>query len=153
MDSLRRLSLLVPAAALAFALALARRRLGGAIRSGKGLPRILWCSSPRTILDAGGLALSKDRSTQGRAFDAGYGIVCDLGGALIPDLFVAAASQEVALVTNRSGAAIDLARCPVGRKLRILPNHACFTAAAHGEDHVVDGDTQVVAHWSRINGW
>ncbi len=43
------------AAALAFALALARRRLGGAIRGGKGLPRILWCSSPRTILDAGGL--------------------------------------------------------------------------------------------------
>ena len=43
------------AAALAFALALARRRLGSAIRSGKELPRILWCSSPRTILDAGGL--------------------------------------------------------------------------------------------------
>jgi protein ImuA len=43
------------AAALAFALALARRRLDGAVRSGKRLPRILWCSSPRTILDAGGL--------------------------------------------------------------------------------------------------
>ena len=42
---------------------------------------------------------------------------------------------------------------PVGRKLRILPNHACFTAAAHGEYHVVDGGTQVVALWPRINGW
>ena len=31
----------------------------------------------RFVIDAGGLALSKDRSTQGTAFDAGYGLVCD----------------------------------------------------------------------------
>lgn len=43
------------AAALAFALALARRRLDGAPRTGKGVPRILWCSSPHTTLDAGSL--------------------------------------------------------------------------------------------------
>lgn len=107
----------------------------------------------RFLIDAGGLALSKDRSTQGTAFDAGYGLVCDLEGALIPDLYVSSASQEVALVTSRSGAAIEPAHFPVGRKLRILPNHACFTAAAHGQYHVVDGDTQVTAHWPRINGW
>ena len=108
----------------------------------------------RLIIDAGGLALSKDRSTAGTAFDAGYGLVCDLEhGTPIVDLFVSSASQEVALVSSRAGAPIDMARFPVGRKLRILPNHACFTAAAHGEYHVVDGGVQVVARWPRINGW
>jgi D-serine deaminase-like pyridoxal phosphate-dependent protein len=110
-------------------------------------------ANKRFIIDAGGLALSKDRSTQGTGFDAGYGLVCDEAGALIPDLFVTSASQEVALVTTRSGAAIDLAAFPVGRRLRILPNHACFTAAAHGAYHVVDGGPEVVAVWPRVNGW
>jgi protein ImuA len=43
------------AAALAFALALAKRRLDGAARAGRDLPRILWCMSPRTMLDTGAL--------------------------------------------------------------------------------------------------
>ncbi len=43
------------AATLAFALALARRRLEGAPRTGKNLPRILWCGSPGTTLDTGQL--------------------------------------------------------------------------------------------------
>jgi D-serine deaminase-like pyridoxal phosphate-dependent protein len=108
----------------------------------------------RLLIDAGGLALSKDRSTQGTDFDAGYGLVCELETAApIPDLFVCSASQEVALVTSRSGVKIDMARFPVGRRLRILPNHACFTAAGHEVYHVVDGGLQVVARWPRVNGW
>lgn len=107
----------------------------------------------RLIVDAGGLALSKDRSTQGTAFDAGYGLVCDIDGAVIDDLVVASASQEIALVTSRSGATVELAAFPVGRRLRILPNHACFTAAAHDRYHVVDGGRPVVAVWGRVNGW
>lgn len=107
----------------------------------------------RFIVDAGGLALSKDRSTQGHDFDAGYGLVCDLHGRVIPDLFVASASQEIALVTTRSGAAIDMAAYAVGTRLRILPNHSCFTAAAHEAYHVVDGGTEVAATWRRVNGW
>lgn len=110
-------------------------------------------SKNRLIIDAGGLALSKDRSTQGTGFDAGYGLVCDEQGTLIPDLVVKSASQEIALVTTRSGAAIDMSQFPVGRRLRILPNHSCFTAAGHGEYHVVDGGTDVAARWARVNGW
>lgn len=107
----------------------------------------------RLIVDAGGLALSKDRSTQGTTFDAGYGRVCDIDGAVIDDLVVASASQEIGLVTSRSGATIELAAFPVGRRLRILPNHACLTAAAHDRYHVVDGGRPVVAVWNRVNGW
>lgn len=107
----------------------------------------------RLIIDAGGLALSKDRSTAGHAFDAAYGLVCDLDGRVIPGLVVASASQEVALVARRDGAAFDMAPYPVGTKLRILPNHSCFTAAAHEAYHVVDGTREVVAQWARVNGW
>lgn len=108
----------------------------------------------RLIIDAGGLALSKDRSTADTGFDAGYGLVCDLDtGALLPDLWVSSASQEVSIVTTRSGAPVDFERHPVGSKLRILPNHACMTAAAHEAYHVVDGGAEVVAVWPRVNGW
>jgi D-serine deaminase-like pyridoxal phosphate-dependent protein len=107
----------------------------------------------RLIIDAGGLALSKDRSTAGHAFDAAYGLVCDLDGRPIPGLVVASASQEVALVARRDGAAFDMAAYPVGTRLRILPNHSCFTAAAHGGYHVVDGGRGVLAWWDRVNGW
>lgn len=110
-------------------------------------------SQNRLIIDAGGLALSKDRSTQGTGFDAGYGLVCDLDGQVLPDLYVRSASQEIALVTTRSGAPLDVAAFPVGRRLRILPNHACFTAAGHEGYHVVDGARDVVAWWPRVNGW
>jgi D-serine deaminase-like pyridoxal phosphate-dependent protein len=107
----------------------------------------------RLIVDAGGLALSKDRSTAGHAFDAAYGLVCDLDGRVIPGLVVASASQEVALVARRDGAAFDQGMFAVGTRLRILPNHSCFTAAAHDIYHVVDGGREVVARWERCNGW
>jgi D-serine deaminase-like pyridoxal phosphate-dependent protein len=108
----------------------------------------------RVVIDAGGLALSKDLSTRGKPFDAGYGLVCDAETCLpITDLHVASTSQEVSLVTSRRGEPLDMRRFKVGMKLRILPNHACFTAAAHPAYHVVDGDTRVQALWPRINGW
>lgn len=107
----------------------------------------------RFFVDAGGLALSKDRSTAGHAFDAGYGLVCDLDGSVLPGLQVSAASQEIGTVSRADGAALDMTAFPVGRRLRILPNHSCFTAAAHGCYHVVDGGREVAAVWDRVNGW
>lgn len=107
----------------------------------------------RFFIDAGGLALSKDRSTAGHAFDAGYGLVCDLDGQVIAGLIVSATSQEIATVTARDSAPIDMAVFPVGRRLRILPNHSCFTAAGHERYQVVDGGREVTAVWDRINGW
>jgi D-serine deaminase-like pyridoxal phosphate-dependent protein len=107
----------------------------------------------RLFIDAGGLALSKDRSTAGHAFDAGFGLVCDEDGRVIEGLVVSAASQELGTITSRDGRPIDLAAFPVGRRLRILPNHSCFTAAAHPRYHVVDGGTEVAAVWERVNGW
>jgi D-serine deaminase-like pyridoxal phosphate-dependent protein len=108
----------------------------------------------RLFIDAGGLALSKDRSTRGRPFDAGYGLVCDTAtGKILDELFVATTSQELGVITTRSGASLDFDAFPIGRKIRILPNHADMTAAAYEEYHVVDGSDVVVARWPRVNRW
>jgi D-serine deaminase-like pyridoxal phosphate-dependent protein len=106
------------------------------------------------VVDAGALALSKDVSTRalGPDGDCGYGLVADARtGEPIDDLYVHGVSQEHGIVRSRT--AIDHARFPIGRRLRILPIHACLTAAAYDRYHVVaDGDA-VEAVWPRINGW
>ena len=109
----------------------------------------------RFVIDAGGLALSKDRSTAGKPFDAGYGLIADgATGELLDDLIVSAVSQELGLVTTRDGSPVDLAAFPVGRVVRVLPNHADMTAAAYDRYHVVEGgDPDVVAVWDRSNYW
>ena len=56
-------------------------------------------------------------------------------------------------MARRDGAALDVSRYPVGTRLRILPNHACATAAQHDAYHVVRGGTEVVARWPRFGGW
>lgn len=102
------------------------------------------------IVDAGGLALSKDTSAGDVVPDAGYGWVVDVASqARIGDLRVSRADQEHGFV---QGSAIPYDALPVGSRVRILPNHACITAAAHGSYVVVDG-TQVVDRWDRVNGW
>jgi D-serine deaminase-like pyridoxal phosphate-dependent protein len=105
------------------------------------------------ITDAGWMAMSRDRGTARQAVDQGYGVVCDLDGQPIPDLIVADATQEHGIVTRRDGAPLDVAAYPVGSLLRILPNHACATAAQFSEYQVVRGGRTVEAVWPRFGGW
>jgi D-serine deaminase-like pyridoxal phosphate-dependent protein len=105
----------------------------------------------RLLIDAGGLALSKDRSTEAAPHDFGFGLVLDLDGRrTYGDTIVRRAYQEHGVIELDPARPIDL---PVGGKLRIAPNHTCMTAAAHDRYHVVDGDAEVVALWPRVNGW
>lgn len=105
------------------------------------------------VIDAGGLALSKDRSTQNGPRDVGYGLVVDAaGGASLPELHVARVSQEHGVVTAPGGD-LPFDALPPGTRVRVLPNHACFTAAAYEGYHVVAGGHDVEAEWSRVNGW
>ena len=104
------------------------------------------------ILDAGALALSKDRSTEKLAGgDLGFGQLCDLEGRVWPGVTVVGVSQEHGRVSAKSPLPFD--RLPIGGKVRILPNHACITAAGHDVYHVLDGSTEVVAAWDRCRGW
>jgi D-serine deaminase-like pyridoxal phosphate-dependent protein len=100
------------------------------------------------LVDAGALALSKDRGPAqggpcfGRLWDAETGRPLRLG--------IASTNQEHGLVPAGEE---DFARLPIGSLVRIAPNHACMTAAAHSRYHVIDGGTDVLTVWERCNGW
>jgi len=107
----------------------------------------------RLLVDAGSIALSKDRSTADTDHDFGFGLLVDLHGE--PSLgrsIVQKAYQEHGVVAlDESMPPIPM---PVGTKLRILPNHTCLMAAAHDRYFVVDGaHDEVVAIWPRVCGW
>ncbi|MFO1287575.1 MAG: alanine racemase [Rubrivivax sp.] len=107
------------------------------------------------LTDGGWMAVSRDRGTQAQPLDQGYGLVCDEGGRVLDGWIVNQANQEHGIAEHRRGAAAagDVqARFPIGTRLRILPNHACATAAQHASYAVIDG-TAVKARWPRFNGW
>lgn len=105
------------------------------------------------LIDAGAFALSKDTSTAALppGKNIGYGLVCDLDGNVIPGLRVEKVWQEHGLVIAPGPIPAGLFR--VGDRVRILPNHACPTAAAHDRYFVVNGAREVLAEWTRVNGW
>jgi D-serine deaminase-like pyridoxal phosphate-dependent protein len=107
------------------------------------------------ITDGGWMAMSRDHGTENQRMDQGYGLVRDLSGNATPDdLTVISTNQEHGIVAARGAAPLDLSRYPVGTLLRILPNHACATAAQFPGYQVVDGRAPaIVAEWPRINGW
>jgi D-serine deaminase-like pyridoxal phosphate-dependent protein len=106
-----------------------------------------------TILDAGWMAMSRDRGTAGQPVDQGYGVVCDVDGRPLDDLVVIGANQEHGIVAPRNGRPDGTRHLPVGTRVRILPNHACSTAAQHGRYIVLGEGRQVAASWPRFRGW
>ncbi len=108
------------------------------------------------ITDAGWMAMSRDRGTARQAVDQGYGLVCDLAGRPFQDVIVKDANQEHGIVAVRPGKSVALPDLKVGDMVRVLPNHACATAAQHGQYNVIDSAVSPVAVqavWGRINGW
>ena len=104
------------------------------------------------LTDAGWMALSRDRGTANQKVDQGYGVVCDARGAPIDDFIVADANQEHGIIARRGGGPIDFARFPIGSLIRILPNHACATAAQHAAYQVIR-EGRVAETWERFGGW
>jgi D-serine deaminase-like pyridoxal phosphate-dependent protein len=105
------------------------------------------------VIDAGSLAMSKDRSTDrlGPHGDMEYGRVCHpISQEWIPTLRFTTVNQEHGIV--KAASPEDLSSFPVGSLLRIQPNHACMTSACFDSYHVVEGN-QVVRVWDRVNGW
>lgn len=104
----------------------------------------------KILIDAGGLALSKDRSADTFRPEVGYGQLCALDGEIIAGLYVRSVSQEHGHVKVRNDN--DFALFPVGSRLRVLPVHACMTAAAYDYFHVTQAG-MVIDRWDRVNGW
>ncbi|MEO0399218.1 MAG: alanine racemase [Pseudomonadota bacterium] len=110
------------------------------------------------IVDAGWMAMSRDRGTEKQAVDQGFGVVCNAAGVPLGDaktghIIMGGTSQEHGILMAREGApALNIGDFPVGTMLRVLPNHACATAAQYdGYDVLEDG--AVKRRWKRTNRW
>ena len=93
------------------------------------------------LIDAGGLALSKDRGEIGE----GYGRVMDHSDVIVADV-----NQEHGMLARTGGEPPPFGRMPVGSRVRVIPNHACMTAAAYPAYRLLDDEATV---WPRVNGW
>lgn len=104
------------------------------------------------FVDAGWMALSRDRGTATQRNDYGYGLVCGSQGTPL-DLTIASASQEHGIIVIPPDSAWQTTDFPTGTTLRILPNHACATAAMHHHYQVISAQENSAEVWERITGW
>lgn len=105
------------------------------------------------IVDAGWMAMSRDRGTQSQQRDFGFGLVCDDTGVPLPGYLMRSANQEHGIVAPVDGTVTDIAaRLPVGTRLRVLPNHACATGAQHPDYQAIDARGEA-RPWPRFGGW
>lgn len=103
------------------------------------------------VVDAGGLALSKDQSTRDTPHNFHFGLVCDSDGRELPgEVCVCNVHQEHGEIRWPQSLALP----DIGTQLRILPNHSCMTAAMYDRYFVVDGTGSVIqAVWNKTQGW
>ncbi|QHE92615.1 DSD1 family PLP-dependent enzyme [Pandoraea fibrosis] len=105
------------------------------------------------IVDAGWMAMSRDRGTQKQKHDFGYGQVCRIDGSVVPGYTLSGANQEHGILSRDGEPDADIvARFPIGTLLRIMPNHACATGAQFPEYHAIAPDRDP-AVWPRLHGW
>ncbi|MBB3005032.1 D-serine deaminase-like pyridoxal phosphate-dependent protein [Paraburkholderia tropica] len=105
------------------------------------------------IVDAGWMAMSRDRGTQKQKQDFGYGLVCNEQGEVLDSYLMSGANQEHGIISHVGTPDHDIEkRFPIGTRLRILPNHACATGAQYPDYIAVkpDGELQT---WPRFHGW
>ncbi|MEX3969924.1 DSD1 family PLP-dependent enzyme [Paraburkholderia caribensis] len=105
------------------------------------------------IVDAGWMAMSRDRGTQRQKHDFGYGLVCAESGDVLGDYLMTTANQEHGVISRNGAPDSDIERrFPIGTRLRILPNHACATGAQYPE-YVALGTDGELTTWPRFSGW
>ena len=106
-----------------------------------------------TLLDAGWMAMSRDRGTAKQRVDQGYGLVCDVDGRPLDDFILVDANQEHGVMARRPGTVGEPMHLPVGTQVRVLPNHACSTAAQYGHYNVIGTGREIKDSWQRFSGW
>lgn len=103
----------------------------------------------KVVVDAGAIALSKDRGAFELDPACGYGRVLDLAGGEL-GLRLNSLSQEHGVIEVENEKLFDALR--VGTRLRVLANHSCLTAAQHHFYNVLDGGG-IVDRWEIQSGW
>lgn len=107
----------------------------------------------RVLVDAGWMALSADRGRASQLVFPGYGLIADLEGRPLSGIGIVETNQEHGLIGATNGTPLDFTRFPLGGRLRILPNHACATAAAFSHYQVLDARGGLDVQWARCSGW
>jgi D-serine deaminase-like pyridoxal phosphate-dependent protein len=103
----------------------------------------------KIVVDAGAIALSKDRGAVEFDQNCGYGRVYDLAGNDL-NLRVQSLSQEHGEISVADEKIFDSLK--VGSRVRILANHSCLTALQHSHYHVLEGG-KIVDRWEINRGW
>lgn len=103
----------------------------------------------KMIVDAGAIALSKDRGPVELDPGCGYGRVYDLEGR-DTGMRVNGLSQEHGKVD--AGGSEVFNRLKVGDRLQVLANHSCLTAAQHSHFNVIENG-EIVDRWEIHRGW
>lgn len=106
-------------------------------------------SRKKLVIDAGGIAMSKDRGPVGLDPSCGYGRVLDLDG-VDTGMRVTSLSQEHGEIQAEDGLMIDSYK--IGDRVRILANHSCMTAAQHSHYNVIENG-EIVDRWEIHRGW
>ena len=102
----------------------------------------------KIVIDAGAIALSKDRGPAEFDPTCGYGLVQDLEGHNL-DLRIDSLSQEHGEIVAKNG---DISGLRVGSRVRVLANHSCLSAAQHSHFNVLEGG-RIVDRWEIQQGW
>lgn len=110
----------------------------------------------RAYIDAGALALSNDPGIPVTTEPyAPYGLLRDPAtGGPIPGLGIFKVNQEHGFIQCADPeAAFPFDDFPLGKLVRVLPNHVCHTIGSHDRYHVVDESGGVIDEWDRVTGW
>ena len=103
----------------------------------------------KIVVDAGAVALSKDRGAVEFDPKCGYGRVFDLSGNDL-NLRVESLSQEHGEISVSDAQVFN--NLKVGSRVRILANHSCLTALQHSHYHLLE-DGRIVDRWEINRGW
>lgn len=103
----------------------------------------------KLVVDAGAIALSKDRGPTHLDPTCGYGHVFDVEGNET-GMRITGMSQEHGEIHAADDESFS--RFIVGDRIRILANHSCLTAAQHSHYNVIENG-QIVDQWQIHRGW
>ncbi len=102
----------------------------------------------RAMIDAGFMALSKDLGAPDENGEFAYGLAVAQDGTPL------SGAPRVRQLNQEHGFLPGLQEAPaIGQRFRILPNHACATAAHYDRYYVIDQNGQVIDTWLRTSGW
>lgn len=103
----------------------------------------------KIVVDAGAIALSKDRGAVEFDPNCGYGRVLDLDGGEL-GLRINSLSQEHGEMCVADESLFE--KLKVGSRVRILTNHSCLTAAQHSHYNILENG-EIVDKWEIHGGW